>query len=290
MNLGVLTARPDLAIYAELEAAARRAGTDLVAFDAGRLTARAWPPGLFLAGRSVAVDEIGAVLPRVGNWRPDSTLAILETLEALGVPTLNTATAIRRGRDHWATIASLAAVGLPHPETMAASEPEELAAAVAAVIGFPCVVKQRRSRQGVGVVRCDALDVLQGVLDSLWRVGDEVVVQRFCRPAGVSRRVLVLAGEVLGATEHTAPEGEFRANAARGAGVVPVRLDPADADLAVAAARAVGLGFAGVDLLPDGPGWLVGEVNPTPGWAHFAAATGAPVADRVVGELCRRAR
>ncbi|HVN33508.1 MAG TPA: hypothetical protein VMT45_16140, partial [Thermoanaerobaculaceae bacterium] len=61
------------------------------------------------------------------------------------------------------------------------------------------------------------------------------------------------------------------------------------ADLAVSAARVVGLGFAGVDLIPDGERWLVGEVNPSPGWKHFAAATGVPVAERLVAALARLA-
>jgi len=56
----------------------------------------------------------------------------------------------------------------------------------------------------------------------------------------------------------------------------------------VTAAAVTGLAFSGVDLLPDGDRWLVGEVNPSPGWRHLAAATGAPVADALVAALLRR--
>jgi RimK family alpha-L-glutamate ligase len=182
---------------------------------------------------------------------------------------------------------ALASAGLPHPETVAGAEPETLAATAAAVCGFPCVVKQRHSRQGVGVIRCTGAAELEAVLDSLWRLGDEFVVQRFCPPGGVSRRVLVLEDEVLGATEHRATGGEFRANAARGAEVRAVEPDQGLAELAVSAARMVGLGFAGVDLIPDGERWLVGEVNPSPGWSHFASATGVAVAEHLVGALAR---
>ena len=34
---------------------------------------------------------------------------------------------------------------------------------------------------------------------------------------------------------------------------------------------------------------VVAEVNPSPGWRHFAAATGVPVAERLVQALRRRA-
>jgi len=98
---------------------------------------------------------------------------------------------------------------------------------------------------------------------------------------------LVLAGAVLGATRHTAPAGEFRSNAARGATVEAYALPESLATLARGAAAAVGLRFCGVDLLPEGGGWTVCEVNPTPGWTHFARATGVDVAYQLVGALRR---
>lgn len=288
MPLAVLTAKPELAIHAELLEAARQQGEKLQVVDALAVVAVVQPPGLWRGDERLPAETWSAVLPRVGNWRPDSVLAALEALTAAGVPSLNAPLAIRRGRDHWLTMAALAEAGLPHPTTVAGADPETLAASAAAILGFPCVVKQRRSRQGVGVIRCTGRAEIEAVLDSLWRVGDEVVVQRFCPPGGISRRVLVLGGEVLGATEHRAAAGDFRSNAARGGSVAAVELPAVQAELARAAAAAAGLGFAGVDLLPDGDRWVVGEVNPSPGWAHFAAATGVPVAARVVAALALR--
>ena len=283
--LAVVTAKPDLGIYRELEHAGRARGHQVRVIDALRAVARAAPAGVWVDGEWLAAEGIRMLLPRVGNWRPDSTLAVVAGLRAAGVASLNPPSAIRRGRDHWRTACALAAAGLPHPLTIAGSEPEVLAAAAAESCGFPCVVKQRRSRQGVGVIRCATLAELEAVLDSLWRLGDEVVVQRFCPPGGISRRVLVLEGKALGVTEHRAPPGEFRANAARGGEVCSVGLEPALGELAVAAAEVVGLGFSGVDLLPDGDRWVVGEVNPTPGWRHFQAATGIAVPDLLVCAL-----
>ncbi len=281
-DLLVLTSQPALPLYDELRRAAVAAGRPLAVVDATAAVARAWPPAVWVAGEPV--HEASALLPRVGNWRPDSTLAVLETLEAAGVASLNTATAVRLGRDHWRTVQALAAAGVPCPETIAGSEPERLLEGAGA-LGYPCIVKQRRSRQGVGVIKCSDEATLAAVLDSLWRVGDEVIVQRFCPPGGVSVRVLVLGGAVLGATRHTAAAEEFRSNAARGGRVESFALPDSLAALALGAAAAAGLGFCGVDLLPDGERWTVCEVNPTPGWAHFARATGVDVAGRVVASL-----
>jgi len=288
VRVAVLTARPDLPSCADLVAAGRRADVEVVVLDALQVAACAAPAGLCRHGEPLDLAAVAAVLPRVGNWRPDSLLAVLETMRAAGVASLNEPDAIRRGRDHWRTTLALAAAGVPHPETVAGADPQALAECAARSLGFPCVVKARASRQGVGVVLCERRDQLDATLDAMVRLGDEVVVQRLCRADGVSRRVLVLEGEALAASEHRAAAGEFRSNAARGARVAPVALPGEHADLAVAAASVTGLAFAGVDLLPDGDRWVVGEVNPSPGWRHLASATGAPVADALVAALARR--
>ena len=59
-------------------------------------------------------------------------------------------------------------------------------------------------------------DRLEAVLDSLWRVGDEVVVQRLVPGGTKSYRLLVAAHTVVAAACFSAAEGEWRSNAARG--------------------------------------------------------------------------
>lgn len=288
LELGVLTATPHLPIYQELLAAGPELGVVVHLWDATKMAAQV-PGGVTLEGKPLAVQQVPVFLPRVGNWRPESTLALITALERLGCTPFNRPEAIRVGRDHLRTVEALSLAGIPHPPTVVGSDPEVLARA-AQTLGFPVVVKSRRSRQGVGVIRCGSLPELEAVLDALWRVGEEVVVQRFCPPGGESFRALVLQGSVLGVTRHRAPQGEFRSNAARG-GVVEVW--PADGhlhNLAVAAAAALGLAFCGVDLWPDGDTLLVGEVNPTPGWKHFARATGIPVARLVLEAMVAQAR
>ncbi len=287
VRVAVLTATPKLPLYQELVVAGREQGVEVWVWDANGMVA-CQPPAVYLAGNPLSASEAGVFLPRVGNYRPESTLALVGTLEQLGFRPLNRPGAIRLARDHWSTTQALAQAGLPYVPTCAGSDPQALAHA-AEGMGFPVVVKSRRSRQGVGVIRCASLAELEAVLDALWRVGEEVVIQRFCPPGGESFRLLVLEGQVLGATRHRAREGEFRSNAARGAWVEAVEVTPQLEMLAVAAAQACGLAFCGVDLWPDGDRLVVGEVNPTPGWKHFSQATGIPVAARLVRALAWRA-
>lgn len=289
MELLVLSARPELPANRRLVEAAESLGAHLRVVDATRAVAVS--SGALLPGdgtRAVLTDGPGSVLARVGNWRPDSVLAALEALMAAGVATPNPPAGIRAGRDHWLTVLALTAAGLPTPSTVAGADPEALAVA-AADLGLPVVVKQRRSRMGVGVIRCSHRDHLEAVLDSLWRLGDEVVVQSCVDTGGASLRLLVVGGRVVASARFQAPAGEWRSNAARGGTAEPYTPEPDQHRLAVAAAEAVGLAVCGVDLLPSSAGLVIGEVNPTPGFQLLERATGIDVAGAIVSELVRRA-
>jgi len=282
VRLLILTARPDVAANRRLREAADAEGVDIVVADAGRVVAvRGEVPQLVYDGTDVLDEPPGAVIARVGNWRPESTLAALETAVDAGVATPNSPASIRTGRDHWQTIRCLRLAGLPVPQTLAGSDPEVLAEVAHRELGYPVVVKQRRSRMGVGVIKCDGRDQLEAVLDTLWRMGDEVVVQRYDRAGRTSLRLLVVGGRVVAAAAFTAAPGEWRSNAARGGDVAMHRPSDGESRLAVSAAAALGLGHCGVDLLP-GSAPAVLEVNPTPGFLHLERATGEDVARALV--------
>lgn len=278
----LLTARPTLKTNRRLESAARVQELDIITVDAAKVVSFSGSTSGLRYGEDDLLDpRVGAVLARVGNWRPESVLAALEVLVAHGASTPNPPEAIRIGRDHWRTVHRLASRGLPVPESAAGGDPEELARACAS-FEYPVVVKQRRSRMGVGVIKCDSRDHLESVLDSLWRVGDEVIVQRFVPTGGSSLRLLVVGGEVVAAAHFSRPLDDWRSNAARGGSVQQHRPTETEVELAAAAASAVGLGVCGVDLLP-GKETVIGEVNPTPGFLQLEAATGVDVAAAIVG-------
>jgi len=287
MRLLLLTARPDLTVNRRLVSAADALGVEAVVLDASRISAAVGTgPVLIDNSEDLLKTPAQAVLARVGNWRPDSVLACLEVVVASGAATPNPPAAIRLARDHWTTMYALATAGLPVPATLAGADPERLAA-TGSQLGFPVVVKQRRSRMGVGVIRADSRDHLEGVLDSLWRLGDEVVVQRYVPTGGDSLRLVVVSGDVVAAARFSAPDGDWRSNAARGGSACSHNPSMRETELAVAAARELDLGVCGVDLLP-GDEVVIGEVNPTPGFVHLEEATGVDVADAIIRDLMKR--
>lgn len=180
-------------------------------------------------------------------------------LEAQGVRVLNRPPALLSCHDKLLTARLLRAAGVPHPRTRRLESAES-----ADALRYPVVAKPRFGSWGRDVDLCHNREALARYIERVsvcgwWKVGG--VVQELVPPLGVDLRVIVAGGRVVGAASRTSAPHEWRTNVALGAtpaGAVP----PADArELALAAARAVGIDFAGVDLLPLGDGWIVLEVN-----------------------------
>jgi RimK family alpha-L-glutamate ligase len=281
VRLLVLSARPDLRTNTRLGEAASELGVDFEIIDAAAVAALYQGSRIGLVGSTIDPTR-DAMIARVGNWRPESMLAVLEAAVACGVSAPNPPTAIRLGRDHWATGTALTAAGLPVPPMLAGIEPETLAAQAITHLGLPVVVKQRRSRMGVGVIRCATRDHLEAVLDSLWRLGDEVVVQRWMVGGEHSLRFLVVGGKVVAAARFSAAKGEWRSNSARGGSAVAYDPSPEETALAVTAAQILGLGHCGVDLVKNESQLTILEINPTPGFLRLEEASRVDVARAIV--------
>ena len=288
MRLLLLSARPDLRTNTRFAEAANDLGIDLELVDGITASASLIDGNLKPLGFEIDRELPDAVLARVGNWRPESLLAVLEAFVACGVATPNPPAAIRMGRDHWATTMALTVAGLPVPPTLAGADPEGLAAETVRSLGLPAVVKQRRSRMGVGVIRCATRDHLEAILDSLWRIGDEIVVQRWLAGGEHSLRLMVVGGSVVAAARFSAAKGEWRSNSARGGSAEAHDASPDEKRLAIAAAAALGLGHCGVDLVGSEAGPVILEINPTPGFLRLEEATGVDVARALVEHAVAR--
>lgn len=79
-----------------------------------------------------------------------------------------------------------------------------------------------------------------------------------------------------------AKKGEFRSNLHRGGTASKIKLTPEEERTALAAAKALGLGVCGVDLLQSSRGPLVLEVNSSPGLEGIEGATGYNIAREII--------
>ncbi len=251
-------------------------------FDSGS------PSGLSLPGyggalpdailvRSISAGSFEAVTRRLGT---------LHALEHLGVLVWNSAKAIERCVDKSMTTFLLAQAGVPAPPTVAV---EGRAAAEAAARGAsaeaPLVLKPLFGAQGRGI------RMIRGVgdLPSPEEVAGVYYLQRYVARDGPpfrDVRVFVVAGQAVAMMQRCG--ADWVTNVSRGAAPEPLARETAGglAELAVAAAQAVGASFAGVDLVIGRDGCpLVLEVNSMPAWSGLQSVVDVDIADALAAGL-----
>jgi len=112
------------------------------------------------------------------------------------------------------------------------------------------------------------------------------LVQEFIGEAkGADLRCFVVGDRVVAAMQRHAAPGDFRANLHRGGKAGLAELSPAETDMAVKAAKFLGLGVAGVDLLRSRRGPLLLEVNSSPGLEGIEAASGVDIAGVILDHV-----
>jgi [lysine-biosynthesis-protein LysW]---L-2-aminoadipate ligase len=211
-------------------------------------------------------------------------------LEAGGVPVLNTAATIAVCGDKLRTSIELCRAGLPTPRTRVALTPE---AALTALedLGYPAVVKPLTGSWGrlAALVRDPAeARIVTEHRAALPSPQQHIIyLQEYVEKPGRDIRVIVAGDTVVAASYRYCGDGEWRSNAARDARSRPCPLTPELTALAQAAAKAVGGGILGVDLIEAPGGLHVLEVNHTVEFhglqtAHDEAGEDVDVADAII--------
>jgi ribosomal protein S6--L-glutamate ligase len=158
----------------------------------------------------------------------------------------------------------------------------EVEGVIEAVGGAPVIIKLLEGTQGLGVVLAESKKVAKSVIEAFHGIHARIIVQEFIKEAkGADIRAFVVNGEVVGAMRRQAKEGEFRSNLHRGGTAKVVKLDRHEKHAAILAAKKMGLGVAGVDMLPSNRGPLILEVNSSPGLEGIEAATKIDIAGKV---------
>ena len=149
--------------------------------------------------------------------------------------------------------------------------------------GAPLVVKLLESTQGKGVVLAETAKAAESVIEAFYDLDENIIVQEFIKEAKAEDiRAFVVDGEVVGAMKRKGVEGEFRSNLHKGGTASIVQLTKEEEQAALAAAEAMGLGIAGVDILRSERGPLVIEVNSSPGLEGIEKATGTDIAGKII--------
>ena len=183
-------------------------------------------PRIFYEDAPVA--RVDVVIPRIGASITGYGLAVVNQFDMMGVPILNNSVPIARSRDKLRALQLLSRFGIDIPRTVMCRFKEEVPLAVEQVGGLPCIVKLLQGTQGVGVMIASTMDEVQGMLDTLWTLGQEILLQEFVAESrGKDVRALVVGDHVVAAMRRTARQGEFRSNLHRGGEAEPLELPAA---------------------------------------------------------------
>ena len=199
----------------------------------------------------------------------------LHALVARGVSCVNGPRAIERTIDKFLASALLARAGVPTPWTIACERPEDGLEAFEE-LGGDVIVKPLFGSMGAGMTRVDDSDVAYRVFHALALERAVYYLQEALPGGGRDLRAFVVGERVLAAIERVG--SGWRANLARGARAQATELSAEQERLCLQAAEALGVDYAGVDLLGD----HVLELNGIPGWRGLQDATGAGVAAALV--------
>jgi len=291
LTLAILSRNPRLHSTRRLVEAARALGHRALVLDTlhcNMVLARD-RPSMFYRGEEVG--PIDVVIPRIGASITAYGLAVVNQFDMMGVPVLASAVPIARARDKLRALQLLSRFGLDIPRTAMCRYRDEVAQVVEHVGGLPCIIKLLQGTQGVGVMIASTMEEVQGMLDTFWDLGQEILLQEFVAESkGRDLRALVIGDRVVAAMRRQARTGEFRSNIHRGGKARAAVLPREYAEAAVKAARVIGLEVAGVDMLESRTGPKVMEVNSSPGFEGLERATRKDIARMYVEHAVELAR
>ncbi|MHC5082093.1 MAG: ATP-grasp domain-containing protein [Planctomycetota bacterium] len=236
---------------------------------------------LFSAGR--LLDPFDVCIPRLSKPHLEHTFHLLEALESQKVLLLNPLPGLQSARNKFKTFEALRRANIPTPDTTLVSDPDRLEAAADRVGGFPVIMKPLHATQGSGVSIVRDASSGRTLLEHFLARGEGAVFQtRIPEAMNGDIRLIIVGPRILGAMRRNVAIGDFRANLHQGG--IPEALPPSDAlrDLAFRAVGALGLRFAGVDVVQTAKGYQVLEINASPGIEGFEGVTGIDAAVEVV--------
>jgi ribosomal protein S6--L-glutamate ligase len=269
--------------------AATQRGHECVVIDHGKcyVGIQQGKPSIHYKGQDIA--DIDAIIPRIGASVTFYGSAIVRQFEVMGVISANPSQAITRSRDKLRCMQILSGAGLGLPITGFARTASDVGDLINMVGGAPLVIKLLEGTQGIGVVLAETKKAASSVIEAFYGLGNNILIQEYIKEAkGTDIRAFVVDGKVVGAMKRTAKEGEFRSNLHRGGTAEIVKLSRKERETAIAAARAMGLTVAGVDMLPSDRGPLILEVNSSPGLEGIESATGKDIAGEIIKYLERQ--
>ncbi|WP_289644381.1 30S ribosomal protein S6--L-glutamate ligase [Maribacter aestuarii] len=283
MKIVILSQNPNLYSTKRLLEAGTDKGHEMQIVDHSKcdLVIEKKKPGLIYQGKEI--EGVHGVIPRIGASITFYGTAVVRQFEMMKIFTSVESQALVRSRDKLRSLQILSRAGLGLPKTVFSNYSRNVGAIIDKAGGAPVVIKLLEGTQGLGVVLADNRNSAESILEAFNGLQARVIVQEFIKEAkGADIRAFVIDGVVVGAMKRQGKEGEFRSNLHRGGSANIIELTDEEENAAIKAAKVLGLGVAGVDMLQSARGPLILEVNSSPGLEGIEAATGKDIASKII--------
>lgn len=283
MKIAILSRNPNLYSTRRLVEAGVQRKHEILVVDHTKcdLIIEKRKPVIIYKGKKL--EHIDAVIPRIGASVTFYGTAVVRQFEMMKVFSAIESQALLRSRDKLRSLQILSRAGLGLPKTVFTNYSRNVKEIVQAAGGAPVVVKLLEGTQGLGVVLAETDNAAESVIDAFNGLKVRVIVQEFVKEAnGADIRAFVVDGVVVGAMKRQAKKGEFRSNLHRGGTAKVIELTEEEENAALKAARVMGLGICGVDMLQSNHGPLILEVNSSPGLEGIERATGKNIAKSII--------
>ena len=210
------------------------------------------------------MDDVSFVVMRTYNERISRYYE-----EKPGVYVVNSAEPMCVSKDKLLTHQVLHESGIPTPHTVYA--PGAGYESISGILGKKrFLVKQINGSKGENIFLVEDSAQFD---DAVLLLGKECIFQEFIDESyGRDIRVWVIGGQCVGSVLRYS-ESSFLSNFSQGGKFAAIDIDDEASDLAVRAAAAVGLDFAGVDLLFCNGGYSVCEVNGNAGFRTISKSS-----------------
>lgn len=283
MLVYILSRNENLYSTKRLVEAGEEKGWDIHVLDYLQFSIEIMKGQLAINYKGKTLDKPDAIIPRIGASRTFYGTSIVRHFEMMNVFSTCGNLAINRSRDKLRSLQVLSKYDVDMPKTIFASNLSSAKDVIALSGGAPLVLKFLEGTQGVGVVLVDSEAAAKSVLDAFNGMHVNILVQEFIKESNSTDiRVFVVDGKVVGAMKRKGVEGDFRSNIHQGGSARVYKLNSVEKKTALQAAKAMGLGVCGVDMLPSNRGPLVMEVNSSPGFEGIEKATGLDIAGKVM--------
>lgn len=234
------------------------------------------------------LTDYDAIIPRFGTTSTEMGCCVLRHFIANNIPCINHAEAILNARNKWQSLYLLHLHGLPIPKTLFNGS-ESIIKNSLPHFDQSIVIKTQQGAQGIGVMLAEKPQHALSIAETLQQSGIKFLLQDFIQEAENSDlRCFVIDGKVIASMQRCGQNGEFRANAHRGASAHAALLTEQERTLAIQATQVLGLDIAGVDIIRSHQGPLILEVNASPGLEMIEKVTKINIAQQIINYTEKR--